>query len=257
LPRIPKLYCAYGLSDNPNQQSQIPILGRVVDQKIQSAETVIALRRSQGFAAAADSINEGQDRGTMDELQGVLHGLGSEELPLLVVRDADAQRRSAQSKAVVIFGTLLGVFLAAASWTVQRDSSRRGVAEDRRKLEQIMNNQVLSTSRYPDVVYRSADARALKLGEGLYRVDLTGQLTLNGATRTQNVTSQVSIGSNGFRAIGNFEIRQSDFGIAPAKVAGGLLTLRDELKFAFFILARQDGAAADSRGVVASIGQRG
>jgi diguanylate cyclase (GGDEF)-like protein/PAS domain S-box-containing protein len=123
-------------SDNPNQQNQIPILGRVIDQKIQSAEAVIALRRTQGFAAAADSMRVGQDQGIMDELQGVLRGLGDEELRLLVVREADAQRRLAQSKAILIFGTLLGVFLAAAaSWSVQRDSSRRGIAEDALFLE--------------------------------------------------------------------------------------------------------------------------
>jgi CHASE3 domain sensor protein len=98
-------------SDKPNRR-QIPVLGRVMDQKIQSAETVIALRRTEGFAAAADSMREGQDLVIMDELQGVLRGLENEELQLLVVREMDAQRRSAQSKAVLIFGTVLDVFLA-------------------------------------------------------------------------------------------------------------------------------------------------
>jgi polyisoprenoid-binding protein YceI len=80
----------------------------------------------------------------------------------------------------------------------------------------------------------------LKLGEASYAVELIGKLTLNGVTRTQNVTSQVTLGAYNLRATGNFQISQSNFEIEPANVAGGLLTLRDELKFAFFMLARQD-----------------
>jgi hypothetical protein len=65
-------------------------------------------------------------------------------------------------------------------------------------------------------------------------------LTLNGVTRAHNMSSQVTLGAYNLRVTGNFEIRQSSFEIAPVNVAGGLLTLRDELKFAFFILARQE-----------------
>jgi hypothetical protein len=53
---------------------------------------------------------------------------------------------------------------------------------------------------------------------------------------------QVTLGAYNLRATGNFEISQSNFEIALANVAGGLLTLRDQLKFAFFILARQESA---------------
>ena len=92
----------------------------------------------------------------------------------------------------------------------------------------------------PDVLYESNASRVLKLGEGAYAVELFGMLTLNGVTRAHNVRSQVTLGAYNLRATGNFEIRQSSFEIAPVNVAGGLLTLRDELKFAFFILARQE-----------------
>ena len=53
-----------------------------------------------------------------------------EELLLLVLRTADAKRRLSQTKAVLLFGTLLGVLIAAAAgWSAQRDSSGRGLAE--------------------------------------------------------------------------------------------------------------------------------
>lgn len=110
---------------------------------------------------------------------------------------------------------------------------------DRQELERVMHQQVLSTSRHPDVFYKSEKAKVARLGKGLYRVDLTGHLTLNGITRIQVVSSQVSLGADNLRATGNFEIRQSDFDIKPPNIAGGLLTVRDELKFTFFLVARQ------------------
>ncbi|MGD0404873.1 MAG: EAL domain-containing protein [Candidatus Acidiferrales bacterium] len=121
---------------NPVQQRQITTLERLTHQKIQFAETVIALRRAKGIAAAADAVRERQGQRIMDEFQRVLREMQDEELGLLALRSADLQRRLAQSKAVLIFGVGLSLLLAtAASWSVQRASSRRGVAEDALFLE--------------------------------------------------------------------------------------------------------------------------
>jgi hypothetical protein len=48
--------------------------------------------------AAADSIRSGPGQWIMDEFQGVVRGLQDEELRLLVLRNADAQRRLGQTK---------------------------------------------------------------------------------------------------------------------------------------------------------------
>jgi diguanylate cyclase (GGDEF)-like protein/PAS domain S-box-containing protein len=123
-------------ADSAVQQRRIPTLERLTDQKIQLAETVIALRRTKGFAAAADAIRTGQGQQVMAEFQAVLRVMQGEELRLLVIRNADAQQRLAQTKSILIFGTLLGLSPAtAASWQVQRDSSRRGAAEEALFLE--------------------------------------------------------------------------------------------------------------------------
>ena len=37
----------------------------------------------------------------------------------------------------------------------------------------------------------------------------------------------------------NFRLRQSDYGIKPVSFAGGALRLKDELKFNFELVARQ------------------
>ena len=117
--------------DNPEQQRQLPALERLAAQKIQFAEMVIGLRRAKGLEAAADAVRSGRGQRIMNEFQAVVRQLQDEELRLLAQRDADAKRRLGQTKTVLIFGTVLGLLIAAAAgWSVQRDSSRRGLAEE-------------------------------------------------------------------------------------------------------------------------------
>jgi PAS domain S-box-containing protein len=117
--------------DNPTQQRQIPALEGLAAQKIQFGDSVISLRRTMGLEAAAEVIRSGAGQRIMDEFQGVVRGMQHEELQLLALRDAEARRRFGQTKTVLILGTVLGWLIAAAAgWSVQRDSSRRGLAEE-------------------------------------------------------------------------------------------------------------------------------
>jgi signal transduction histidine kinase len=118
-------------ADNLIQQGQIPTLERLTDQQIKFGETVIGLRRTKGLEAAADSIRIGTDQRLMEEYQEVIGAMRGEELRLLVLRDADSKWRLGQTRTVLILGTVLGIFIAtAAGWSVQRDSSKRGIAEE-------------------------------------------------------------------------------------------------------------------------------
>ena len=117
--------------DNPEQQRQLPALERLATQKMQFGERVIGLRRTMGLEAAADAIRSGPGQQVMDEFQGVVREMRDEELRLLVQRNADAKRRLGQTKSVLILGIVLGLLIAAvAGWSVQRDSSGRGLAEE-------------------------------------------------------------------------------------------------------------------------------
>ena len=116
--------------DNPQQQRRLPDLERVAAEEIQFAEMVISLRRTKGLDAAANAIESGLGQRTMDEFQGIVRGLQDEELRLLVLRNEDSKRRLAQTKTAVIFGSVLGLLIAiAGGWSVQRESTRRGLAE--------------------------------------------------------------------------------------------------------------------------------
>jgi PAS domain S-box-containing protein len=117
--------------DNPVQQRQIPLVARLSADKLQLAERVIALRQENGIAAAVEVIQAGSGQRLMNDFQAAVRTMLDEELRLLALRDADSKRRLAQTKILLLAGTLLGLLVAAwAAWSVQRDHSARVLAED-------------------------------------------------------------------------------------------------------------------------------
>jgi PAS domain S-box-containing protein len=117
-------------ADNPKQQSQLPVLEALIDQKLQHAALVIDLSRSQGVAAVADAIRSGPDERITADFNALADKLQDEELRLLIMRDAETKRRLWQSKSVLILGTFLGLLIAGvAGRSACRDSSARELAE--------------------------------------------------------------------------------------------------------------------------------
>jgi PAS domain S-box-containing protein len=117
--------------DNPAQQRQIATFETLAAEKIQLAETVVDLRRSQGIDPAVAAIRTGSGQRITGDLQASIGTMQAEELRLLLLRDAEAKRRLRQTRVALFFGTLLGVFIAAgAGWTVSRDPAARALAEE-------------------------------------------------------------------------------------------------------------------------------
>lgn len=110
--------------------------------------------------------------------------------------------------------------------------------KDRREIEQQMREEVLETSRYPEIVFESTRVAADKATEGQYRVQITGNLSLHGITRECTINAQVIASEDSLRANGEFPVRQSDFSIKPVSAVGGTIKLKDELKFTFDIVGR-------------------
>lgn len=160
---------------------------------------------------------------------GMTAGLGHN--PTIAIRDFTGV---VEFEAGTLNAATLAVAVKSGSLQVQ-DEMRE---DDRKMLERIMNEEVLATVRYPEIVYQSGDIVSMKASEGVYKSEMKGKLTLHGVTRRLDVSSQVTVGPYNLRANGNFELRQSDFDIPKINVAGGALMLRDELKFAFFVVAK-------------------
>jgi polyisoprenoid-binding protein YceI len=129
----------------------------------------------------------------------------------------------------------LKVTIQAGSLSVKDDISDK----DRREIERMMQQDVLETSSYPEIVYECSSFAATRVGEGQYSITLNGDLTMHGVTRSQAVPARVALTGDSLRAFGTFSLRQTDYDIKLVSVAGGGLKVKDELKFSFNILARK------------------
>lgn len=122
-----------------------------------------------------------------------------------------------------------------ASLSIQDDVSEK----DRREMERLMNQEVLETAKFPEIRYEASDITVTRVSEMLYSAALNGELTLHGVTRRQPINARVTLLGSMLRASGDFTLDQSDYNIKLVSVAGGVLKVKDELKFSFEIVARQ------------------
>lgn len=87
--------------------------------------------------------------------------------------------------------------------------------------------KALDAAAHPEVVVRTLQ----QVGEGGQRA-VEAEVTLHGVTRRQWFVADV----DGRRARGQLVLRQSDFGIQPFTVLGGLLAVQDALVVQFELL---------------------
>jgi polyisoprenoid-binding protein YceI len=134
--------------------------------------------------------------------------------------------------------------LKAEAFRITIKSSSLGVQDDvsdkdRREMERLMNQEVLETAKFPQILYEASGVPVTAMGGSLYSATLNGNLTLHGVTRSEPIAVRVASMSTMLRASGEFSLSQSNYAIKPVSVAGGALKLKDELKFQFDIVARK------------------
>jgi polyisoprenoid-binding protein YceI len=146
--------------------------------------------------------------------------------------------RSFSGEATVAPGTLDGASLRVAAKPDSLEVTDDVSQKDKGEIETKMKEEVLETSRFPEITFQSTGISATKMGDTQYAVNLTGDLTLHGATKSQSITCQVSLNGDTVRGYGEFTIKQTEFGIRLVSVAGGTLKVKDEVKCAFDITMR-------------------
>src|SRR5215469_10157357 len=121
----------------------------------------------------------------------------------------------------------LRITAKAASLEVADDISDK----DRCEMERQMQQDVLESSRYPDILYQCSRVSANKTGDGQYGVTLIGDLTLHGVTRSEPISAKAVVTGDTLRAFGEFSLGQTDYEIKLVSALGGALKVNDELKF--------------------------
>lgn len=135
----------------------------------------------------------------------------------------------------VVEQSFLKMVIHAASLTDIDDIREK----DRTEINRTMQQEVLESDSYPEIVYECSRITVNKIGEGQYALTLHGELTLHGITRSQPAPARISVSGETLRASGEFSIRQSDYEIRPVSAVGGTIKLKDELKLSFDISARK------------------
>jgi polyisoprenoid-binding protein YceI len=115
----------------------------------------------------------------------------------------------------------------AAKMKVEEDKTLSD--EKQAEVQRTMQTQVLESDKYPEISFRSTSIR--ETGGNTW--EAYGDLTLHG--QTHPVTAKVKKQQESY--VGRCQIKQTDFGIHPVRVAGGTVKVKDELEIEFSIVA--------------------
>jgi len=188
-----------------------------------------------GNAAEAAGVvhyrpDAGQSRFTVQAFaEGMLSSFGHN--PVIAIREFGGEVE-------FVPGTLEG---ARVRLTINADSL--AVADDvkekdRLEIERMMRHDALEVSKYPEIVFESTSVTASRIKEGFYRVRVIGNLTLHGVTQPNLwIQAEVTFRDDTLRAQGEFSLKQTDYKMKPVTAVGGMLKVKNELKFKFDILA--------------------
>lgn len=90
------------------------------------------------------------------------------------------------------------------------------------RIQRDMQEMTLESRKYPQITFRSS--RVEKQADGLWEVE--GMLTLHGVTKPVAAT----VRRTGETYVTNVNIKQTDFGIKPISVGGGLVKVKNEVE---------------------------
>lgn len=125
--------------------------------------------------------------------------------------------------------------IRATDLTVMKDGEP---PQDVPKVQETMaGERVLDVARYPTVSFQSRTVDLRHRRGGVLELTITGDLTLHGTTRSISVPVHAEIASDTVTARGTFLVKQTDYGMTPVKVAGGMVAVKDEMKIRFAVVA--------------------
>ena len=99
--------------------------------------------------------------------------------------------------------------------------------------EHMLGDRNLDAAHYPDVAIHS-----VSIAGELPRIVATVDVTMHGVTRQQLVPLDATVDGGQLKVSGAFALRQTDFGVHPYSVLGGLLAVQDEVAIEFTLIGK-------------------
>jgi polyisoprenoid-binding protein YceI len=118
--------------------------------------------------------------------------------------------------------------------------SARGEPQgDAPKVQEVMAGpKVLDESRFPTVRFRSRQVSGRRTAEGVYELQVAGELSLHGVARVVTLPVRVELSGSTLTASGRASVGQRAFGIEPVSAGGGTVKVKNEVDIEFRIVAR-------------------
>jgi polyisoprenoid-binding protein YceI len=117
----------------------------------------------------------------------------------------------------------------AAKLKLEEDKSLS--ADKQAEVQRTMQTQVLESEKYPEITFHSNTVQ--QTGADTWQV--RGDLSLHGKIRP--ITTVVRKEQDKY--VGRCELKQTDFGIQPVRVGGGMVKVKDQLDIEFSLAAGQ------------------
>jgi polyisoprenoid-binding protein YceI len=112
--------------------------------------------------------------------------------------------------------------------------------KDRNEVQATMlGDKVLDAARYAQIQFTSSGVRSITQREGVTELQVDGTLRVHGVERLVTVPVRLRREERNLTADGELPLLQSSYGIAPIKVRGGSVRVRDKLKISFHIVAEE------------------
>jgi len=101
-------------------------------------------------------------------------------------------------------------------------------AEKQAEVQHTMQTQVLESDKFPEIAFQSTAVQQMSPETW----DVTGNLTLHGQTHPVRTTVRKEQDAY----VGRCQLKQTDFGIRPVRVAGGVVKVKDQLDIDFSVV---------------------
>jgi len=98
--------------------------------------------------------------------------------------------------------------------------------------------EVLDAARFQSITFRSRAVAGKEVKAGVYDLQVTGELSLHGVSRSLILPLRVEVAAGTLTATGKTTLRHSDFGMKPVSAGGGTVKVKNELGVDFKIVAR-------------------
>jgi polyisoprenoid-binding protein YceI len=112
--------------------------------------------------------------------------------------------------------------------------------KDKREIQATMESpKVLNVQAFPKISFNSTYVQGVTQNGDDFEIKLTGRLKFHGIEREITFPARISLEKNFLRAKGTVSISQTDFGIVPITLGGGMVRVKDQVRVCFDFLAER------------------